>query len=76
MKLLTSIVTYVQVDAGMFDEILELLAEALEKNQTVREALEAVNGDAVWLLRYERGMLDNPKTPSVPGFTLAPMAKT
>ena len=76
IKLLTSIVTYVQIDAGMFDDILELLADALEKSQTVREALEAVNGDAVWLLRYERGMLDSSNTPLVPGFTLAPLAKT
>jgi hypothetical protein len=53
--LLVSMVTYVRMDDEMFDEILELLADELEKNKEAREALEIINADAVWLIRFERG---------------------
>ncbi|KAH8162969.1 hypothetical protein CIB48_g5277 [Xylaria polymorpha] len=57
-NLLLAIVTFVHVDDDIFDQILELLADALEsQNSEARAALEAVDADAVWLFMYERGML-------------------
>ncbi|KAI0976172.1 armadillo-type protein [Xylaria arbuscula] len=56
--LLVAIVTYVHIDDDIFDEILSLLADSLEaENSEARVALEAVDADAVWLFLYERGML-------------------
>ncbi|TGJ79430.1 hypothetical protein E0Z10_g9332 [Xylaria hypoxylon] len=56
--LLVAIVTYVHIDDDIFDQILPLLADALEtQNPKARAALEAIDADAVWLFMYERGML-------------------
>ncbi|RYC63234.1 hypothetical protein CHU98_g2953 [Xylaria longipes] len=57
-NLLVAIVTYVHIDDDIFDQILELLADALiSQDSEARAALEAVDADAVWLFMYERGML-------------------
>lgn len=57
-NLLVAIVTYVHIDDDIFDQILPLLADALEsRDSTAREALETVDADAVWLFMYEHGML-------------------
>ncbi|KAI0408712.1 armadillo-type protein [Xylaria palmicola] len=57
-NLLVAVVSYVRVDDDIFDQILVLLADALEsQNAEARAALEAVDADAVWLFMYERGML-------------------
>ncbi|RCI15779.1 hypothetical protein L249_2970 [Ophiocordyceps polyrhachis-furcata BCC 54312] len=63
VKLLTSIVSYVRVEDQMFDDILDLLSDVLETNGEVREALETINADAVWLVRYERGHIEPLPTP-------------
>jgi hypothetical protein len=73
VELLTALVSYVQVDEEMFDDILDLLAEVLERNVQVREALEAVNKDAVWLSRYERGNIEWLATPKMDGLQFAAM---
>ncbi|EWZ34715.1 armadillo-type protein [Fusarium oxysporum Fo47] len=67
VELLTALVSHVQVDEEMFDDILDLLSDVLERNVVVREALEAVNGDAVWLSRYERGNVEWLPTPKMDG---------
>ncbi|KAH6604285.1 hypothetical protein Trco_007731 [Trichoderma cornu-damae] len=67
VRLLTAIVSYVQVEDDMFDEILELLADAMERNQVVRDALEVVNADAVWAVRYERGLVEWVAAPALEG---------
>lgn len=67
VKLLTAVVSHVRVDAIMFDDIVELLADVLEKNDEVREALEVINADAVWLARYERGRVEVLPTPVMEG---------
>ncbi|KAM5345371.1 hypothetical protein ACJ41O_011233 [Fusarium nematophilum] len=72
--LLTAIVSYVGVDGDMFDDILDLLSDVLERNIEAREALEAINGDAVWLSRYERGNVQWLPTPQVDGVEFAAMA--
>ncbi|KAI1149208.1 ARM repeat-containing protein [Nemania diffusa] len=57
-NLLVTIVNYVRIDDDIFDQILVLLADALESQRPeVRTALEAIDTDAVWLFMYERGML-------------------
>ncbi|PHH75156.1 hypothetical protein CDD80_2596 [Ophiocordyceps camponoti-rufipedis] len=75
VKLLTSMVSYVRVEAVMFDDILDLLSDVLEKNSEVREALETVNADAVWLVRYERGYIEPLPTPKAEGFTFVEMKR-
>lgn len=73
VELLTAIVSNVRVDEDMFDDILDLLSDVLERNVKVREALEAINGDAVWLLRYERGNIDLLPTPQLDGVQFVAM---
>ncbi|KAI0526505.1 armadillo-type protein [Xylaria bambusicola] len=68
--LLIAIVTYVHIDDDIFDQILPLLGDVLEsQNSVAREALEAVDADAVWLFMYERGMLkvDSSTYPTIAG---------
>lgn len=73
VKLLTAIVSYVRVSDEMFDQILDLLAEVLERSQEVREALEDVNADAVWLARYEQGSVEWQPEPKLDGAVFLPM---
>lgn len=73
VKLLTAIVSYVRLSDEMFDQILDLLAEVLERSKEVREVLEDVNADAVWLVRYERGFVDWLLEPNFDGVTFVPM---
>ncbi|KAI0841666.1 ARM repeat-containing protein [Hypoxylon sp. FL0890] len=65
--LLIAIVSYVQIDDDVFDQILLLLADVLATNPEARAALEAVDPDAVWLLMYERGMVEPMEKPALPG---------
>lgn len=55
VELLAGLASHVRLDDDVFDQVLELLGDELEKNARVREALEGVNADAVWLALYERG---------------------
>lgn len=57
-SLLVAIVSYVQLDDDVLDQVLLLLLDGLPTNAEARAALEAVDPDAVWLLLYERGMVD------------------
>ncbi|KAF4990660.1 hypothetical protein FGRMN_8332 [Fusarium graminum] len=74
IELLTALVSYVHVDEEMFDDILDILSDVLERNVQVREALEAINGDAVWLSRYEHGNVEWQPTPQMDGVRFSPMA--
>ncbi|KAM0341147.1 hypothetical protein ACHAPU_010162 [Fusarium lateritium] len=74
IELLTAMVSYVHVDEEMFDDILDILSDVLERNVQVREALEALNGDAVWLSRYEQGNVEWQPTPQMDGVKFSPMA--
>ncbi|KAH7159913.1 armadillo-type protein [Dactylonectria estremocensis] len=67
VELLTAMVLHVDVDEEMFDDVLDLLSEALERNKQARDALEMVNADAVWLARYERGAVEWQETPQMDG---------
>ncbi|KAI0115195.1 ARM repeat-containing protein [Daldinia grandis] len=66
-ELLVAIVSFVQIDDDVFDQILLLLADALPTNPEAKAALEAVDPDAVWLLMYERGMVEPMEKPILPG---------
>ncbi|TQV92629.1 HEAT repeat protein [Cordyceps javanica] len=56
VALLTAVAANVRMDESMFDDVLELLADVLDKRPDAKEALEIINADAVWLALYERGM--------------------
>lgn len=73
VKLLTSIVRFVRVEEEMFDQILDLLSDVLERDGDVREALETINADVVWLVRYERGYIEPLALPKLDGFQFSPM---
>ncbi|KAJ4858380.1 hypothetical protein T069G_06647 [Trichoderma breve] len=75
VKLLTAIISYVRVEDDMFDEILDLLADVMEKNQEVREALEVINADAVWAVRYERGLVEWTPAPVLEGVVFPEMER-
>jgi hypothetical protein len=68
LGLLTAIVAYVRIEDDMFDDILGLVVDVLPRHAELREALEAVNADAVWLAMYERGMVQGREAPVVEGF--------
>ncbi|KAL2124330.1 hypothetical protein VTJ04DRAFT_695 [Mycothermus thermophilus] len=63
LDLLAAMVGYVRMDDEMFDDILGLVVEALPRHGELREALETVNADAVWLAMYERGMVKVEREP-------------
>ncbi|KAJ3496766.1 hypothetical protein NLG97_g2416 [Lecanicillium saksenae] len=66
-SLLTSIVAHVRIDDDMFDDVLDLLADVLDKKPDAKEALEVINADAVWLALYERDLAVCPAAPKVEG---------
>jgi hypothetical protein len=70
LGLLTAIVGYVRVEDDMFDDILGLVVDVLPRHGELREALETVNADAVWLALYERGLVQaqGREAPVVEGF--------
>ncbi|ROT42800.1 HEAT repeat protein [Sodiomyces alkalinus F11] len=75
VRLLVAIVSHVRIEAEMFDEVLGLLADRLERDPEVREALETINPDAVWFALYELGVIDPLPTPVMEGVEFPPMKK-
>ncbi|KAK0661251.1 armadillo-type protein [Cercophora samala] len=72
LGLLTDIVSYVKVEDEMFDEILELVVDVLPGRAELKQAMETVNGDAVWLGLVERRLLKvNNNMPVMEGFGFA-----
>lgn len=67
VTLLTALVANVRIDDDMFDDVLELLVDVLDKKPDAREALEVINADAVWLARYERGFIAWKPAPKTEG---------
>ncbi|KAI0166093.1 ARM repeat-containing protein [Xylariaceae sp. FL1272] len=56
-SLLVAIISRVQIDDDILDQISCLLVDGFDSMPTAKAALEAIDPDAVWLLLYERGML-------------------
>ncbi|KAL0930803.1 heat repeat protein [Colletotrichum truncatum] len=75
VRLLTAIVSHVRIEAEIFDEFLELMAEVIQKNPEARQALEAVNSDAVWFALYQRGHIEAMRTPQLDGYTFTPLPR-
>ena len=63
LGLVTAILRYVRVDDDMFDEMLEVVVDVLHEpeRRDLKEALETINADAVWLALYERGRVKGVK---------------
>lgn len=58
--MLVALVSFVRIEDTIFEQILDLLLDSLASSSSsvptgAREALEAVNADAVWLALYECG---------------------
>ncbi|KAI5868136.1 ARM repeat-containing protein [Durotheca rogersii] len=68
-ELLVAILSFVQVDDAIFDQILMLLQDTLAVKPAARTALEAVDPDAVWLAMYEQGMVEPIPKPVLAGTT-------
>lgn len=75
VELLTAIVSYVRIDDDIYDQILEILGDKALYNEAVRNALEAVNADAVWYAMYERGSIPWMPTPELEGIDFFRMEK-
>jgi hypothetical protein len=71
--LMSAVIGHVRVEDDMFDEVLDIFAEEVEKKPQLREALECVNADAVWLTMWENGQIPARDTPSLEGFRFTPM---
>lgn len=67
VSLLTALVANVRIDDGIFDDVLELLVDVLDRKPDAKEALEVINADAVWLALYELGMTTWQAAPKVEG---------
>jgi TELO2-interacting protein 1 len=74
-RLLTSIVSYVEIEPELFDAILELVEDSLSRDENLREALDIVNADAVWLAMYNRGEVEWMETPQMEGIVFTPMER-
>ncbi|KXS94431.1 hypothetical protein AC578_3539 [Pseudocercospora eumusae] len=61
----TAIVRYVVIQPEQFDEVLGILEPVLD-DEDVREALEVVNADAVWLIRLRNGYIPLPSALELP----------
>lgn len=66
--LLCAVVEYVRIEDEMFDEVVDVLGALVWERESVRTALEAVNGDAVWLVMQINGRNGRVDTPSMEGF--------
>jgi TELO2-interacting protein 1 len=60
--LLVAMVSFVRIDDDLFEQILTLLGDTLADRADMRQALEVVNADAVWLALYEQGGVDTTTT--------------
>ncbi|KAI7678969.1 ARM repeat-containing protein [Hortaea werneckii] len=66
VEALATVVKHVPLSPELFDDALEMLAPVLDSRPDVRQALEAENADAVWLLLMKRGRLSSLECPEMP----------
>jgi hypothetical protein len=67
--LLMGIVGYVGIGDECFDEVLEVLGRLVWERESVRGVLEMVNADAVWLVMFEAGRIEEKlETPVMEGW--------
>lgn len=75
VDLLVAVVSHVRIEDEMFDEVVDVLEDLILARSDVREALEVVNADAVWLKLYERGEVEWRPAPVVEGFEFVEMER-
>ncbi|KAF5871465.1 putative heat repeat protein [Botrytis fragariae] len=71
VKLLMAIVECTGVNDDAFDDVLDLLARIIPDRSDVRDALSAVNADAVWLV-LQSGLRREIQIPSLDSYMLQP----
>ena len=76
VRMFVEVAMYVRVDADMEDDLMEMLGPFVESRKDVKDALEALNPDAVWLqleMQQERQGGHEPlPVPIMEGFTFKP----
>lgn len=70
ISLLVTVLKYVRVEDGVVDDCFEILQDYMGR-EDVREALEVVNEDLVWLMDLKAGRVEIPKMPVLEGWTFA-----
>nr|POE59376.1 dolichyl pyrophosphate glc1man9glcnac2 alpha-1,3-glucosyltransferase [Quercus suber] len=65
IRVLASIAQNIGAEADTIDQMMEMLAPSLEKDNHVRLALERQNADALWLRRMRAGKVSKPIVPEL-----------
>jgi hypothetical protein len=68
-----AILEHVRISDSMFDELLEVMADQLDRAE-LREAFEVLNADAVWLVDLECGRVECRVPPVLEGYDFASVA--
>jgi hypothetical protein len=68
--LLVAILKYVRINDGMFDEALDILSGRFDRVD-VREALETINAEAVWLVDLAQDRITKRDVPLMEGYEFA-----
>ncbi|KFY17725.1 hypothetical protein V492_00433 [Pseudogymnoascus sp. VKM F-4246] len=68
--LVVAILKYVRINDGVFDDALSVLSGRLER-EDVREALETINAEAVWLVDLAQGRITKRDVPVMEGYEFA-----
>ncbi|KFY91202.1 hypothetical protein V500_04779 [Pseudogymnoascus sp. VKM F-4518 (FW-2643)] len=68
--LVVAILKYVRINDGMFDEALGVLSGRLDR-EDVREALETINAEAVWLVDLAQDRITRRDVPVMEGYRFA-----
>ncbi|KAK2624803.1 hypothetical protein QTJ16_005996 [Diplocarpon rosae] len=70
-SLLSTVVEHVRVEDEMFDDVVDVLGSLVWERRSVRDALSAVNADAVWLALQINGRSRRVETPVMGEFKFA-----
>ncbi|KFY37756.1 hypothetical protein V495_06975 [Pseudogymnoascus sp. VKM F-4514 (FW-929)] len=68
--LLVAFLKYVRINDGMFDEALDILSDRFDRVD-VREALETINAEAVWLVDLAQDRITKRDVPVMEGYEFA-----
>jgi hypothetical protein len=74
--LLSAVVECVGINDEAFDDVLDILSDVVRERADVRKALSTANADAVWLLLFQAGVLQELKTPVLEGYQFLPLDRT
>lgn len=68
LKMFVAIINFVGIQDMMFDDLLELFDSIGWEREDIKDAMESVNTDAMWLARLNKGCIRVPATPSLDDF--------